>query len=156
MTESTQSLQNLLGMLGHSAAGDQSAVLQKLESIQQQTLAAFASLDFLHEKVDALCASMQQTHAQQATDAPAEVLLSTALPQSEPSVTYLPRTCESTDDQDFSAVRGLLSVCMRVEDAPDEMLGSSADKADASAAQASAVHMHEVLAQILEPASDDY
>jgi len=58
MTESTQSLQNLLGMLGDSAAGDH-AVLQKLENIQQQTLAAFASLDLLHAKVDSLCEGMQ-------------------------------------------------------------------------------------------------
>jgi hypothetical protein len=117
MTESTQSLQNLLGMLGHSAAGDQSAVLQKLENIQQQTIAAFASLDFLHEKVDALCAGMQEIRAEVASEtlAPSsDVLHATALTQEA-----LSATCLKENDQNVTTTPDFVTINVR-EDAPEE------------------------------------
>ena len=111
MDTSTQSLENLLGVLhskisanthanGGSTSTDYAALLEKLDSIQRTC----ASLNILHAKVDSLCAGMQLIRSE------------LEVPDLQPEQP-MPSSVDVTTAQDFVAIN------VR-EDAPDQAVAA--------------------------------
>jgi hypothetical protein len=146
MDSTTQSLESLLDILhsrnapvAHCPPADQTALIQKLESIER----ACASLHLLHDKVDSLCEGMQQIRAELESEAlapEADALHALAVtPDAQAvSATCSPEIQDSTHVLDITTAPDFVTVNVR-EETPDDQLASPTQSTDVSVTHASFV-----------------